>query len=113
MMTGVQEMISKQAEASNKYMMKAIQTAMKVSTITQQQINTLSILPANNTTHQNQTNSNNPSNSVNNENRQSHSNNTIMARNVTQNEEDNPPHVIQETRTQDVLGLGGTLLVGL
>ena len=36
MMVGVQEMISKQVEASHKYMMEAIQTVMKVSTINQQ-----------------------------------------------------------------------------
>lgn len=39
MIKGVQEMISEQAEASNKCMMEAIQTAMKESTITHQQIN--------------------------------------------------------------------------
>ena len=100
MMAGVQKMISEQAEASKKYMMEAIQIVMKVSIITQQQINTLYILPSNNTTLQNQTNSSNPSNIVNNENQQSYSNNTIPARNAIQNEDENSTHLIWETSTQ-------------
>ena len=87
-------MISKQAESSNQYMTEVIQAAMKVSTFTQQQINTLSTLPSNNITPQNQTNSSNPSNVVNNKNSQSYSNNTIMAKNAIQNEGENSTHLI-------------------
>ena len=56
MMAGVQEMITKQAEASNKFMMEAIQQAMQVSTIHQQQLNTITLPPSYNTTLSNSVN---------------------------------------------------------
>ena len=100
MMAGVQEIVSNQAETSNKFMMEVIQTAMQVSTINQQQINTIHILPSHNTTLQDQPSSNNFSNAVNNEHRQSSSNNLNLTSNATQNEAETLINLTQENRNQ-------------
>ena len=71
-------MISKQTEASNKFMMEAIQAAMQISTINQQQQTTISVLPPYDTTL---------SNVVSNEHRQSASNNIIRTSSTSQNED--------------------------
>ena len=77
MMAGVQEMITKQAEASNKFMMEAIQQAMQVSTIHQQQLNTITLPPSYNTTI---------SNLANNDHQHSPPNNFTATTNLSQNE---------------------------
>ena len=100
MMAGVQEIVSNQAETSNKFMMEVIQTAMQVSTINQQQINTIHFLPSHNTTLQDQPSSNNFSNAVNNEHRQSSSNNLNLTSNATQNEAETLINLTQENRNQ-------------
>ena len=90
-MAGVQEMISKQTEASKKFMIETIQAAMQVSTIDQQQQTTISVLPPYDATL---------SNAVNNEHRQSTSNNVITTSSTFQNKDETLANLTQENRNQ-------------
>ena len=81
-------------------MMEAIQIVIQASTIDQQQINKIHILPSYNTTLQDQPSSNNFSNTVNNEHRQSPSNNLNLTSNATQNEAETLTNLTQENRNQ-------------
>ena len=71
--------------------MEAIQIAMQVSTIHQQQLQTIPILPSYNKTLPN---------SVNNENRQSTSNNFITTSNASQKEVETLTNLIKENKNQ-------------
>ena len=81
-------------------MMEAIQIAIQASTINQQQINKIHILPSYKTTLQDQPSSNNFSNTVNNEHRQSPSNNLNLTSNAIQNEAETLTNLTQENRNQ-------------
>ena len=91
MMAGVQEMISKQTEASKKFMIETIQAAIQVSTIDQQQQTTISVLPPYDETL---------SNAVNNEHRQSTSNNVITTSSTSHNEDETLANLTQENKNQ-------------